>query len=66
MADALIETTTENPYASIVSDTETQISNLDAKIQEVLSAIAKLEQMNPTSQYLPQLKNRLSDLQQKM
>lgn len=66
MADALIETTTENPYASIVSDTETQISNLDAKIQEVLSAIAKLEQINPTSQYLPQLKNRLSDLQQKM
>lgn len=66
MADALIETNWSNPYSSIVSDTTDQINQLDSNIQSVLAAISKLEQMNPTSAYLPQLKNRLAELQSKM
>lgn len=63
MADVLIETLASNPYESIVADTSTQISDLDAQIQQVSSAITKLEQVSPTSPTLSQLRERLSSLQ---
>lgn len=63
MADVLIETLASNPYEGIVADTSTQISDLDAQIQQVSSAITKLEQVSPTSPTLSQLRERLSSLQ---
>lgn len=63
MADALIETMSSNPYDGIIADTSTQISNIDAQIQQVTSAINKLEQVSPTSPTLSQLKERLASLQ---
>ena len=63
MADSLIETMSTNPYEGIVSDTSTKIADLDAQIQQVSSAITKLEQTSPTSPTLPQLRERLSSLQ---
>ena len=63
MADALLETVASNPYDGIVADTSTQISNIDAQIQQVTSAISKLEQVSPTSPTLSQLKERLASLQ---
>lgn len=65
MADVLIETLASNPYEGIVADTSTQISDLDAQIQQVSSAITKLEQVSPTSPTLSQLRERLSSLQSK-
>lgn len=65
MADALIETVASNPYEWIVADTTTQMSDLDAQIQQVTSAINKLEQVSPTSPTLSQLRERLSSLQSK-
>lgn len=65
MADALIETISSNPYSAIVADTSTQISDLDAQIQQVSSAITKLESSSPTSPVLSQLRERLSSLQEK-
>lgn len=63
MADALIETMSSNPYDGIIADTATQISNIDAQIQQILSAITNLEQTSPTSPTLPKLKERLASLQ---
>jgi cell shape-determining protein MreC len=65
MADALIETTATNPYASIVSDTTNQISDVNADIQRITSAIEKLEQLSPTSPTLPKLRERLAELKEK-
>ena len=63
MADALIETMSSNPYDGIIADTATQISNIDAQIQQVSSAITNLEQASPTSPTLPKLRERLAQLQ---
>lgn len=63
MADALIETVASNPYEWIVADTSTQISNLDAQIQQVSDAINNLERQSPTSPTLSKLRERLSNLQ---
>lgn len=66
MADALIETTSTNPYESIVADTTNQINSIQEDIQKVSNAISKLESTNPTHYLLPQLRERLSELQSKM
>lgn len=63
MADALIETMSSNPYDGIIADTATQISNIDAQIQQVSSAITNLEKASPTSPTLPKLRERLASLQ---
>lgn len=63
MADILIDTIATNPYESIVANTSTQITELDKKISDVTSAIANLEKANPSSQSLPQLRERLASLQ---
>ena len=66
MADALIETVASNPYESIVADTSSQINNISAQIQEISQAIANLEKNYPTSTTLPQLRERLANLQDQL
>lgn len=63
MADTLIETMTSNPYEGIVADTTSQIADLDAQIEQVSSAITKLEKVSPTSPTLSSLRERLASLQ---
>lgn len=65
MADILIDTLATNPYETIVADTTTRITWLDAQIAETISAIGSLEKSNPTSANLPKLRERLAELQAK-
>ena len=66
MADALIETAGINPYEGIVTDTTNQINSVQSDIQKVSDAISKLEATDPTHYLLPQLRERLAELQTKV